>query len=268
LSEQRNDPDFGSASDPSSEENFANPLQQETISENGENLSLTSLIKKLQKPTLRQSIFLLYGIFFLAFIIFMMVTKTGPFTPRELNQQPTDDIFAVLTFAYTPTKLTPTPTTYALLTQQALRISLLTKTPAIPGSLNLIFTPGQTNTETQPPTPSLCDIPNGWITYTVEPLVTLQKLSVWTNTPMQDLMAANCMTTSELVIDQEIFLPHIPIFPTTTGTPYPTYINKTPTLSPTETVIVIRTQPNTNTPSPTATNTSTPLIRDTPTPAN
>ncbi|MBE0684607.1 MAG: LysM peptidoglycan-binding domain-containing protein [Anaerolineaceae bacterium] len=163
-------------------------------------------------------------------------------------------------FILTPNSTFNNSYSFLELTLQALENSLLKGTPTLSPLVGTSMIPSSTLSGDQKPTEIVCVKPNGWIVYSVEPLVTLEKLSNWTNMPVEDLMEANCLNTTELVVGQSIFLPKFPIFPVATQTPNPTSIYNPPQITPTATVISTRT----STIIPIATNTKNPLFKDTP----
>ncbi|MDO9087388.1 MAG: LysM peptidoglycan-binding domain-containing protein [Anaerolineaceae bacterium] len=162
-------------------------------------------------------------------------------------------------------------------------------------------TPGITSTTQKTPTPTntasitptaisvACSLPDGWVVYTVKFWDTLYWISLSVRTPIEEIMAVNCLTSTRLVVGQQIFLPYNPprssFTPTLSITPGPpdptrTYTRTstatsthtpttTPTRTPTPTYTPIpptTTPTPTNTPTPTPTDTPTPTPTDTPTP--
>lgn len=105
----------------------------------------------------------------------------------------------------TPT-FTPTPTPSATPTSTP----IATRTP----------TQTRTPTRTPSPSPTTCvSAPTGWITYLVRAGDTLSGLAAATGTALDELLAANCLSATALLIaGQPLFLPRAPAV---TSTPLP-----------------------------------------------
>lgn len=140
-----------------------------------------------------------------------------------------------------------------------------------------------TSTPTLSPTP--CKPPVDWQIYVVQRGDTLYSLAQRYNTTVYAIVQANCLTSYDIYVGQNLYLPPLPATstptvtrtptstptatwtptstatPTTTATPSPT---ATPTITPTPTETLIPASPTaTATPSPSATLTATPTATST-----
>ncbi len=245
-------------------------------------LQATPTAAETQKPDQRgfnlsnlQSLTLITVLLSLVLIILLVLIFTSPSLARRPNSSSADNPMAVITYIITPTQITPNATWYAELTQQAIQNGIL----GTPTLLSDLF-PTRTSIAFRSPTVISCSKPDGWIVYSVDYGDTLISLGRLTSMSVVDLMAANCMTTNSLAIDQKIFLPYYPGSATSTATrtARPTSTRTPSTPSPTgvpPTSIPIPPSatftsppPATNTIVPIPTNTRNPLFRDTPTPSN
>jgi LysM repeat protein len=66
------------------------------------------------------------------------------------------------------------------------------------------------HTSTQPPQPTQCPHPEGWLPYLVQPGDSLADLAVAHGLSLDDLMNANCLISSQLVTNASIYLPPTP----------------------------------------------------------
>jgi len=114
-----------------------------------------------------------------------------------------------------------------------------------------------TSTLTVTPTPTTiaCSLPDGWVVYTVKLGDTLYWLSFSVRTSMEYLIDVNCLTSTTVVVGQELYLPYYPPKAsfTSTKSPTPTRTDIPPTRTYTSTFTA------TPTPTPTFTFTNTPV---------
>jgi LysM repeat protein len=108
-------------------------------------------------------------------------------------------------------------------------------------------TPTEMPTETQTPEPPLptvpvCGPPAGWIFYTVKQGDNLYRISLAFGITQDQLMTANCLTTTRINVGQRLYVPNRPtitpavtLTPTPTNTPLPPIWTNTPTNTPTVT---------------------------------
>lgn len=164
--------------------------------------------------------------------------------------------------AETSPSITPLSTsTFALPSATAGLPSVFTETrsPASP----LTDLPGVTTTDTSTPTQTPIEVTQGplcikkfyWPTYRVKSGDTLSAIAAATHSTVEELMLANCLTSSRIFAGQVLYVPRLPISTitdTTTATATATE-TMSPTLTPTDTP--------TNTP----TYTSSPTLTHTPT---
>ena len=118
------------------------------------------------------------------------------------------------------------------------------------------------------PTAIPCGAPSGWVTYTVQPGDTLYHIADLYRVSVNQLMNANCLTSTTIYVGQRLYVPNVAtstppyVIPTATptDTSTPGGATDTPTATPT--------QPFTDTPTPSSTPTpsNTPIPSDTPTP--
>lgn len=129
----------------------------------------------------------------------------------------------------------PTPITTLLRTTSSATPTFLdlTSTP----TERLPFTLSPTNTATQEPsttltstpfdtlapTPTVCLPPIGWIIYVVRPGENLFRIGLATGMSVGELQSANCLTSSQIVVGQPLYVPRLPptLTPTNTPDPYP-----------------------------------------------
>ena len=109
-----------------------------------------------------------------------------------------------------PTPTPEVPTATATPTPDATQIALWTDTPP-PGSPTPT-TPTPTASPTPCPSP-----PAGWVPYTVQPGDTLSELAMLAGVTQEQVLEVNCLTSSELMGGQVLFLPPLPT-PTPCGT--------------------------------------------------
>ena len=146
------------------------------------------------------------------------------------------------------------------------KANCMTGTGLLPGTI--LYLPknsaSATPTATLPPTetPTLagaipvCGPPQGWVLYTVQRYDTLYGLSQVYGISINALMAANCMTSTTLIVRTQIYVPYIPT-PTNTATIRPNSILLPTQAAPSASL----TAPNL-TPA-----TATPTLESTPTPS-
>jgi LysM repeat protein len=158
-----------------------------------------------------------------------------------------------------------------------------------PGQPLFVPPPVVVPTTVVPTTPARppCEPPQGWVRYTVQPGDTLQSLAQRTNTSVDVLVRANCLTSYDIRPGQPLWLPVYPAPPppppptatflpppatptwtataTFTPTPSPTTAVATPTFTPTPTPSATWTS-EPPTPTPTDTPTSAPPPTNTPVP--
>ncbi|MEN6408712.1 MAG: LysM peptidoglycan-binding domain-containing protein [Anaerolineaceae bacterium] len=96
------------------------------------------------------------------------------------------------------TVLSPTATvnTSGEITPAAGTLSAQTFTPSATPTITPTFAP-----------PSSCPIPRGWITYTILPGDTLESLADAHHITVDELVAANCLTTQQLIPNTVLYLP-------------------------------------------------------------
>ena len=140
-------------------------------------------------------------------------------------------------------------TTYALMQANCLSVSTIYPGQTLYLPTALYVTPTRT------PTPG-CGLPPGWVVYYVVRGDTLYSLARRTNTTVDAIKAANCLSSNALYVGQALYLPTTP--PTTTPSPSPT-ATAGPTATPTATATPSAT------PTATATPTDTPMPSLTPT---
>lgn len=138
--------------------------------------------------------------------------------------------------------------------------------------------------ETPAPTPTMCSIQFGWVRYQIQPNETLSSISRAFGISVNQLMAGNCLTTTNILAGSYLFVPNIPTrtpqvtatqsptdtpvveqpTPTFTETPSPEPATATPSETPTETITSTPTQ----TPTETLIPSETPELTDTAPPSN
>ena len=113
------------------------------------------------------------------------------------------------------------------------------------------------------PTPTPCIPPPGWIRYQIHPNETLTRISLAFGVSVDQLMVANCMTSSLIMSGSYIHVPNVPTrTPVQAATPTPT---DTPSIEPTFTLQPITQEPPTATLTETLTVTPTETLTETPT---
>lgn len=115
--------------------------------------------------------------------------------------------------------------------------SLSTTLPASPTQDLILLLPSPTN----------CLHPADWVWYTIQPGDTLSSISRVTGVSVSQLQQANCMGSStQLITGQNLSVPILPVFPTTTQTtapsPEPFTAQNTATPSPTYTPADVSTE--------------------------
>lgn len=100
---------------------------------------------------------------------------------------------------------------------------------------------GATPTPMLSPSPTSCQPPPGWVSYTVRPGDTLSSLASQSGARSEDILRANCISSDQISANDLIYLPDYPPtpLPTLSATPIaiPTpVIIPTPTISPTPVV--------------------------------
>jgi len=108
------------------------------------------------------------------------------------------------------------------------------------------------------PTSIPCGAPPGWVIYIVQPSDTLYHIASLYRISVNQLMTANCLTSTTIYVGQRLYVPNVPTSTpsSVTATPTPSGTSTPPTGTPTS--------PPTSTP----TNTIVPLPSDTPTPTD
>jgi LysM repeat protein len=89
----------------------------------------------------------------------------------------------------------------------------------------------------QTPSPTPCISPPNWVKIIVQPGDTLRELAHTYDSSVKGLMEANCLTSDQLVVGSELYVPYIPT-PTPTRPPPPTWTPEPfyppgPTITPT-----------------------------------
>ncbi len=223
-----------------------------------------------RKISLLQSIIIFTVLVILGFSTWMVFARTGPFASATPQPQPSQGLSMGTTATITTPEIlyTPNSTLINELTLQAIETSLISSTRTITPTPLSNESPTHTPPGTQQPTVFVCVKPDGWIVYQVKFWDTYSWLSLWVRTPVEELMAANCMTTRTLEVGQEIFLPYYPRIATHTPSPSPTKNGPAPSSTFTFTSTLTRTLTPTRTPTPTRTftRTPTPSFTYTPTP--
>lgn len=108
-------------------------------------------------------------------------------------------------------------------------------TPAPPGPTLIAATATQPPSATIPPTPTDCQIPDGWQPYNVQEGDTLETLAAATGSSPEAIMAANCIPAAPLDPGSILYLPILPASATATPTPSPTPSSTTTMPAPTGT---------------------------------
>ncbi|MDO9085191.1 MAG: hypothetical protein Q7U53_03185 [Anaerolineaceae bacterium] len=216
-----------------------------------ENLTVQSSTRFVFLHSMTQLITFLAVLTILAFTTWYVFAKTNLFTSTDPSDQTSENLPHDRTPSMTQTVnlFTPNPTLINELTVQAIKISWLSQTPPITTTGQIQQTPSRTKSTTRTPTVVVCSKPDGWIVYKVKVWDTLVWLSRWVRTPVGNLMEANCLTTQNLSLGQEIYLPY-----------YPRIATNTPTYTATSDG-----PDNTHTPAPTNTRTRTSTLTSIPT---
>lgn len=233
----------------------------------------TPLRLSIPKSAIKWAI-VMAAILMLAFASWWAIANTDIFTRPDPPVQASGDLPPGVTPTITRTLMEFSPnltmiyelTTVATVTQLS---------QAIPVTGEASTTPTETPTTTPSPTAVACTLPDGWVVYTVKLWDNLYWLSLSVRTSMEYLMEVNCLTSTTLVVGQELYLPYYPPKAsfTSTKSPTPTRTNIPPTRTYTRTYTTTATR----TPTPTSTftasllpPTSTPLPTDIPaeTPTN
>jgi LysM repeat protein len=195
----------------------------------------------------------LAAIFVLAYVSWWVFAKTDIFTRPDPPVQAFGDL---------PPGVTPTITrTVMEFSPNLTMIYELTAVATATGNSQLsqvIPVTGQKATaltETITPTAIACSLPDGWVVYTVKLWDTLYWLSLSVRTSMEYLIEVNCLTSTTVVVGQELYLPYYPPKAsfTSTKSPTPTRTDIPPTRTYTSTFTA------TPTPTPTFTFTNTPV---------
>jgi len=241
-------------------------------------VSRNPLHLSLPKSAIRWAI-VLAAIFVLAIASWWVFAKTDIFTRPD----PPVQAFGELPPGVTPTitrtlmEFSPNQTMIYELTAIATGTNSPQLSQAIPVTGEASSTLTETPTITPSPTTIACTLPDGWVVYTVKLWDSLYWLSLSVRTSMEYLMEVNCLTSTTLVVGQEIFLPYYPPKAsfTSTKSPTPTRTNIPPTRTYTRTYTATVTRTPTPTftytftlipPTNTPTDTPTPIPTDTPTP--
>ena len=230
----------------------------------------------------------LAAILVLSFVSWWVFAKTDIFTRPD----PPVQAFGELPPGVTPTitrtlmEFSPNQTMIYELTAIATGTNNPQLSQAIPVTGEASSTLTETPTTTPSPTTIACTLPDGWVVYTVKLWDSLYWLSLSVRTSMEYLMEVNCLTSTTLIVGQEIFLPYYPPKASFTSTKSPTSTRtnipptstytRTPTPTPTHTptltytytytpVPPTNTPTDTSTPIPTPTDTPTLIPTDTPT---
>jgi LysM repeat protein len=212
------------------------------------------------------------AILILAFTSYWVFAKTDLFSRPD----PPVQAFGELPPGVTPTitrtvvEFSPNLTLIYDLTGVASDTTTPSETPGITSTTQK--TPTPTNTASVTPTTKsvACSLPDGWIVYTVKFWDTLYGLSLSVRTSIDYLVEVNCLTSTRLVVGQQIFLPYYPpkasFTTTSTSTPVPPDPTRTRTSTATFTRTFTATNTRTFTPNATFTYTNSPIPTATNTP--
>jgi len=216
------------------------------------------------------------AIFVLAFISWWVFAKTDFFTRPDPPVQAFGDLPPGVTPTITRTldEFLPNQTLIYDLTAVATGTSSPQLSQAIPVTGEASSTLTETPTTTPSPTTIACTLPDGWVVYTVKLWDNLYWLSLSVRTSMEYLIEVNCLSSTTLIVGQELYLPYYPPKAsfTSTKSPTPTTTNIPPTRTYTRTFTATSTRTSTPvftltiTPTSTPTDTPTPTPTDTPTP--
>jgi len=132
---------------------------------------------------------------------------------------------------------TPTPTLVTLTKTSTATFSLPTatpentptlisspmKTPTLTSNPTFTSTPTATltSTSTNLPTPTQCVPKTYWFVYYVQSGDTLYSLAPATGSTVDELMMANCLSSTLIIRGQILYVPHLPPTPTPSNTPVP-----------------------------------------------
>ncbi len=112
----------------------------------------------------------------------------------------------------------------------------ITPSPILENQPEPLQTPIPTLTRTYTataPQPTSCPVPDGWVAYTVQPGDSLSALAERMNLSPDQILKANCMSSSSLMPDTILYLPYT----APTNTVPPALPTLQPTLSPTRTKV-------------------------------
>jgi LysM repeat protein len=70
--------------------------------------------------------------------------------------------------------------------------------------------PGAVPVVTETLTPAPCEVPEGWIEYTIQPGDTLFSLANWTESEVEELVRVNCLEGNLIIAGERIYLPSRP----------------------------------------------------------
>jgi LysM repeat protein len=207
----------------------------------------------------------LAAIFVLAYVSWWVFAKTDIFTRPDPPVQASGDLPPGVTPTITRTVMEFSPNMTMIYELTALAtVTQLSQAIPVTGEASSTLT--ETPTTTPSPTAIACTLPDGWVVYTVKLWDNLYWLSLSVRTSMEYLMEVNCLTSTTLVVGQQLYLPYYPPKASFTSTKSPTSTNLPPTRTYTRTSTATATR--TPTPTFTFTNTSIPPTNtptDTPT---
>ena len=193
------------------------------------------------------------AIFVLAFVSWWVFAKTDIFTRPDPPVQAFGDLPPGVTPTITRTVMEFSPNLTMIYELTA--VATATGNPQLSQVIPVTGESTSTLTVTPTPTTIACSLPDGWVVYTVKLWDTLYWLSLSVRTSMEYLIEVNCLTSTTVVVGQELYLPYYPPKAsfTSTKSPTPTRTDIPPTRTYTSTFTA------TPTPTPTFTFTNTPV---------
>jgi LysM repeat protein len=195
----------------------------------------------------------LAAIFVLAYVSWWVFAKTDIFTRPDPPVQAFGDLPPGVTPTITRTVMEFSPNLTMIYELTA--VATATGNPQLSQVIPVTGESTSTLTVTPTPTTIACSLPDGWVVYTVKLWDTLYWLSLSVRTSMEYLIEVNCLTSTTVVVGQELYLPYYPPKAsfTSTKSPTPTRTDIPPTRTYTSTFTA------TPTPTPTFTFTNTPV---------
>ncbi|PKO09657.1 MAG: hypothetical protein CVU40_10210 [Chloroflexi bacterium HGW-Chloroflexi-2] len=195
----------------------------------------------------------LAAIFVLAYVSWWVFAKTDIFTRPDPPVQAFGDLPPGVTPTITRTVMEFSPNMTMIYELTA--VATATGNPQLSQVIPVTGESTSTLTVTPTPTTIACSLPDGWVVYTVKLWDTLYWLSLSVRTSMEYLIEVNCLTSTTVVVGQELYLPYYPPKAsfTSTKSPTPTRTDIPPTRTYTSTFTA------TPTPTPTFTFTNTPV---------